>query len=198
MRRLALAMVFLAGCSSEMQPAQRVISDIDRSMRAAAPEAARYVPDQLRDVEAQVGTLKTAFGRNDYTAVLEGAPKVMSAAQALDGAAAAKKNAILRALIEQWSTLAAALPDEVAAIEGRIDVLGRNAGHRTATGIDLEAARARLSRGAAMWSKAQAAFATGNMDEAVAIAKNLDLDLQTLASALEPQSAGIAAPASPR
>jgi hypothetical protein len=36
------------------------------------------------------------------------------------------------------------------------------------------------------------------MDEAVAIAKNLDLDLQTLASALEPQSAGIAAPASPR
>jgi hypothetical protein len=207
MRWIAAMLCVLAGCSSKVEPAQRLISDVDRSVRAAAPEAAQYVPDQLRDVQNRLDSLKAAFERDDYAAVQSAAPGVLTAAQALGGAAAARKNAQLKALNQEWSVLAASVPEDVMAIQGRIEMLGRNAG-RKPSGVDIDAARTRLSHGASLWSKAQAAFATGNMDEAVTIAKSLESQLQNLAASLkvelsepataQPESAAIREPESLR
>lgn len=211
---IATLTLTMAGCSSDMEPAQRRISDIDRTLRSAAPEAAQYVPDQLRDVRRELVSLQEAFARDDYAAVLRGAPVVLRDAQELSGASAASRNALLKALNGAWASLAAAVPDDVAAVQSRIDLLGRTPARRP-TGIDLDAARANLSHGASLWSKAQAAFATGNMDEAVSIAKALESQLQGLAGSLNvelsesaaapphpaaepPESAGITAPGSPR
>ena len=207
MRWIAAMLCVLAGCSSEVEPAQRLISDVDRSVRAAAPEAAQYVPDQLRDVQNRLDSLKAAFERDDYAAVRSAAPGVLAAAQALGGAAAARKNTQLKALNEEWSVLAASVPEDVMAIQRRIEMLGRNAG-RKPSGVDIDAVRTSLSHGASLWSKAQAAFATGNMDEAVTIAKSLESQLQNLAASLkvelsepataQPESAAIREPESLR
>jgi len=199
MRWIALALLAFAGCSNEVAPAQRVISEIDRSIRAAAPEAAQYVPEQLSEVQRRLGMLRAAFERNDYAAVISGAPAVMDAAQALGGAAAARKNVLLKQLNDDWSVLAAEVPNDVSEIQGRLDALSRSGGKKPA-GIDVDAARARLSRDVSLWSKAQAAYATGNLDEAVNTAKLLKSRLHGLAGSLpsQPESAAIRRPASPR
>ena len=181
---MALATIVLAGCASQMEPAQRSISDIEAIVSAASPEAAKYVPDQLTDVQSKLGELKASFDKNDYAAVLTGAPAVLSAAQSLAGAAAAKKDELTKALNEQWSGLAAVLPRSMTAIQSRLGVLGKKSSKQLAAGIDLDAANDRLSNATSLWSKAQAAFATGNLTEAVTTAKTVRSDLDRLASTL--------------
>jgi hypothetical protein len=181
---IALAVIVLAGCASQMEPAQRSISDIEASVSAAAPEAAKYVPDQLTDVQSKLGELKASFDKRDYAAVLTGAPAVMSAAQSLAGAAAAKKDELMKALNEQWSGLAAVLPGSMTALQSRIDLLAKKSSKQPAAGIDLDAARDSLSNAASLWSKAQAAFATGNLSEAVTTAKTVSSNLEGLANTL--------------
>ena len=118
--RIALAVIVLAGCASQMESAQRSISDIEAIVSGASSEAAKYVPDQLTDVQSKLGDLKASFEKKDYAAVLTAAPAVMSAAQSLAGAAAAKKDELTKALNEQWSDLAAVLPGSMTAIQSRM------------------------------------------------------------------------------
>lgn len=184
---IALAAMLLCACTRQLEPAQKAISDIDAVLSANAEQAARYVPEQLGAVRGDLDALKASFGRRDYAAVLAGAPAVMSAAHALAGAATVKKGELAKALNDQWAVMAAALPDAMTAIQNRIDQLAKKAGKKDAAGIDLDEARSSLSGAVSLWSKAQAAFATGNMSEAVASAKTLGANLQALAASLKLQ-----------
>ncbi len=149
-----------------------------------APRTAKYVPDQLTDVRRELGDLKATFDRQDYAAVLKTAPAVMERAQSLKSSAAAKKAELTRALGEEWSGLAARVPGFMTTIQNRIEFLAKKSSRQMAAGIDLDAARGSLSEDTSVWSKAQAAFATGNLGEAVTTAKNLETSLEGLASTL--------------
>ena len=100
-------------------------------------------------------------------------------------AAAAKKDAVLKALNDKWTALAGSVPGYMTAIQNRIDFLGKKANKKAAAGIDLEAAKSGLADAMSLWSKAQAAFAGGNMDEAVSTAQSVKTQVESLAAALK-------------
>jgi len=182
---ISLAAILLTACAGQKEPAQKLIADIESTVAAASTEAAKYVPDQLADVQTQLGALKASFDKQDYAAVVTGAPAVLSSAQSLATAAAAKKDEILKALNDQWTGLAASLPGDVTAIQSRIDFLSKKSSKKLAAGVDLDAAKAGLSDATSLWSKAQAAFAAGNMDEAVSTAKDVQAKIQALATTVK-------------
>jgi hypothetical protein len=190
---IAFAALLLAACTSQMEPAQRSISDIEAALSTAASDAAKYVPDQLTDVRRELGDLKATFDRQDYAGVLKAAPAVMERAQALASAAEAKKADLTRVLGEEWSGLSARLPGYMTTIQSRIEFLAKKSNRKVAAGIDLDAARGSLSEDSSVWSKAQAAFATGNLGEAVTTAKSLETSLEGLASTLKIELKGPAA-----
>jgi hypothetical protein len=182
---ISMAAIVLAACAGQKQPAQKLIGDIEATVTAASAEAAKYVPDQLADVQSKLGALKASFDKQDYAAVVTDGPAVLSAAQTLATAAAAKKDEILKALNDQWTMLAESVPGDVSAIQNRIDVLSRKSGKKQAAGIDLDAAKAGAGDATALWSKAQAAFAAGNLDEAVSTAKDVKVKVEALATSLK-------------
>src|SRR5450432_3285953 len=193
---IAMAAITLAACAGQREPAQKLIGDIDTTVTAASTEAAKYVPDQLADVQVKLGALKASFDKQDYAAVVTGGPAVLNAAQTLATAAAAKKDEILKALNDEWAVLAGSLPQNVTAIQSRIDLLSKKSGKKPAAAIDLNAAKAGLSDAMSLWSKAQAAFASGNLDEAVNTAKDVKAKTDALAASLKLDlSATSAAPA---
>src|ERR1700722_19164722 len=120
----ALLALLLAGCNTQKDSAKTLIAEIDAAVAAAEPEAAKYVPEQLSDVRTQLSGLHAAFDHKDYVGVLNGAPNVLSAAQSLATAAAAKQDEILKALNDDWTDLAAAVPGEVTMLQSRVDLLG--------------------------------------------------------------------------
>ncbi len=193
----------VAGCGRQIEPARQSLGDIQAVVISASADAATYVPDQLAAVQRQLGGLESDFDRKDYAAVLRGAPAVLDAARALAGAADAKKAQQKSEDGRLWTGLAAVLPDRVDAIQRRIDLLaarsGGRAGARGATAPDpnLDAARAALGAAESSWSKAPAAFATGNLEEAVATAKAVDAQLGALAGRLSLSLTPQDAPAAP-
>ena len=182
---LSFALVLLAACAGQRDPAQKMMDDIEAATNAASTDAAKYVPDQLNDVQTKLDDLKTAFSAQDYPAVLARGPALLSEAQGLAGAAAAKKAETEKQLNEEWSALAISVPDELTAIHGRLDMLGQSKNRKLAGGMDLGAANADLDEAASQWSKAQGAFGNGNLDEAVMTGKNAKSKLQTLAGTLK-------------
>ena len=179
------AAMILAACAGQKEPAQKLIGDIDATVTAASDEAAKYVPDQLADVQAKRSALKASFDKQDYAAVVTGAPAVLSAAQDLATAAAAKKDEVLKSLNEEWTRLAATVPAGIAAIQGRIEFLSKKSNKKMAAGIDLDAAKNGVGDLGSLWSKAQAAFAAGNLDEAVGTAKAVKANIEALATSLK-------------
>jgi hypothetical protein len=194
---ISAAVMVLAACAGQKEPAQKLLGDIEATVTAASSEAAKYVPDQLADVQSKLGALKASFDKQDYAAVVTGAPPVLAAAQGLATAAAAKKDEVLKALNDQWTGLAGSLPGDVTAIQSRIDALSKKTAKKAAAAVDLDAAKAGLADATSLWSKAQAAFASGNLDEAVSAAKDVKAKLDAAAAALHldlPASAAAAAP----
>jgi hypothetical protein len=181
----SLALVLLAACAGEKEPAQKLISDIEATVTAASAEAAKYVPDQLIAVQSKLGDLKASYDRHDYAAVVKGAPAVLESAQNLATAAAAKKDEVLKALNDQWTGLAATVPGYLPAIQNRMAFLSKKSNKKAAAGIDLAAATAAFADASSLWSKAQAAFAAGNMNEAVATATDVKSKLQAVAAAIK-------------
>jgi hypothetical protein len=179
---IAVCGFMLAACAKG--PAEKLIKDIETTVNSAAPDAARYVPDQLDDVQKKLGGLKASLDKKDYKAVVNGAPPVMSAAQALASAATAKKVQETKGLHLEWIALATALPGDAGVIQSRIDFLGKIENKKLASGVDLGTAKSGLADATSVWSGAQAAFAAGRLDEAVAIGKSAKTKLEALAKSM--------------
>ncbi len=190
---ISLAAVMLAACASEREPAQKIMNDIEAAVNAASADAAKYVPDQLNDVQTKLDDLKTSFTAQDYKVVVAKGPALLSEAQGLAGAAAAKKAEVMKGLNDQWAALSAEVPGRMTAIQNRIDLLSKKSSRKLVKGIDLEAAKSALSDATSLWSKAQGAFGNGNMEEAVATAKDVKSRLEAVASGLKMELPALAA-----
>jgi hypothetical protein len=113
--------------------------------------------------------------------VLAGAPALLAEAQNLLGDAALKKDAVIKAMAGEWTGLAATVPALVAAVSKRVAMLEKS--KHQAAGVDLAAAKTNMADATAMWSKAQAAFAANNVEEAVTSARSV---FQTQEARLRP------------
>jgi hypothetical protein len=181
----ALLAIVFAGCSNQKDSAQNLLWEIDATISAAEPEAAKYVPEQLAGIRTKLGDLRAAFDKKDYAGVISEGPAVLGSAQSLAMAAAAKKDEILKALNDDWNSLALALPGEVTALQNRVELLETKSGKKLAKGVDIDTAKDRMGEVTSLWSKAQAAFAAGNLNEAVATAKAVKSKADALAGVLK-------------
>jgi hypothetical protein len=182
---VSLMILMLAACAGQKVPAEKLIAEIQTTVTAASTEAAKYIPDQLVAVQAQLGALQASFDKKDYAAVVTGASAVLGAAQSLATDAAAKKDAVLKSLNDKWTALAGSVPGYLMAIENRIDFLSKKANKKAAAGIDVDGAKSALADAMSLWSKAQAAFASGNMDEAVNTAQSVKSKVDAVAAVLK-------------
>jgi hypothetical protein len=188
-------LALLGACTSQREPAQRMMQDIAATLGTVSEDAAKYVPGELIDVQTKLDDLKTAYEAHDYKAVLARGPALLGEAHALAADAAAQKAEIAKSQTEQWTSLAAAVPALFTAVQTRLDLLSEKKNRKMAAGIDLEAAKSALRDATAQWSKAQGAFGNGNMNEAVPTAKDVESRLQALAGTLQAQlPAGLAPP----
>jgi hypothetical protein len=178
----ALGCLLLAGCS-QMEPAQQALAGVETALNAAGDQAAKYIPEQYAKVKASVDELKKSFDAKDYKAVLANAPAVLSAAKELGTTAAAKKDEAVKMATAEWTSLTAAVPGLIAAVQSRVNVLG-NSKHPP-SGVDLNTAKASLSEATAGWSKAQSAATAGSIDDAAALGRAAKDSATTAAAALK-------------
>jgi hypothetical protein len=196
--RFAVAIVAglaLAACASQLEPAKKVLGDIEAAVTAAGADAQQYIPEQVASVNQKLADLKAAFDRKDYKAIITGAPAVLAEAKGLADAAAAKKKEVLEALNTQWTGVSAALPQAVAGLEARVAALKKS--KKLPAGVSKDAvasAGTALGEIKSLWNEATTAFGAGNVQAALDKAKGVKAKADELAARLG-MSAGSAPPA---
>jgi hypothetical protein len=169
-----IAAVLLFACASQKEPAQQAVANIDAALSAIHDSAAKYAPDTLHSVEAQVATLKEDLVKGDYQAVLAAAPAVTTAITALKQDAGAKQSAADAALAQvkqQWRTLSGEVPKLVADLKSQVDTLSTN--HRLPKGVtkaSFETIKTDVASLDTMWTDAGNTLASQD-DYAGAVAK---------------------------
>jgi enoyl reductase-like protein len=185
------AALLIVACTSRMGPAAKnAIDNINTTLAAASADAQKYVPDQLAGVQSKVAALTASYDKQDYGAVMAGAPGVLAEVNGLADAVAAKKDEILKALGDEWRSLAAYIPQSVTAVQARIDELSKS--KRVPKDVDLAAAKSGLADATSAWENAQTAFKSGNAADAVPMANDAKSKLDAAAAALKlslPQAA---------
>jgi hypothetical protein len=188
---LVLAAFAIAGCANKMAPAQKAIADVEAAVAAAGEDATKYIPEQVQAVNDQVANLKAMFDKKDYKGVLAAAPAVLTQAQGLTSAAAAKKTEMMDAYAGEWSTLSSSVPEAVAAIQSRVDVLSKS--KKLPAGMDaatLDSVKTSLAEANTMWSQATEAQAAGDLEQAVTLAQQVKTRTDELLTTLGMTAAG--------
>ena len=178
----SVALLF-AACVNQMEPAKNALDNINSKLSAVAADAQKYVPDQYADAQTKAAALSASYEKKDYTAVINGAPAVLTEVQGLPAAIAAKKDEQVKALGTEWRSLAAAVPQSISAVQTRVDALSK--GKRVPKDVDLGAAKSGLADANTAWGKAQDAFKAGNPDDAVAAGKDAQGKVAAAAYALK-------------
>jgi hypothetical protein len=187
-RTLALVLVaaLLSACApGDEAPARKAIDQISAAIESAGPDATKYVPGHVAALEGQVTKLKIRFYDKDYKAIVEDAPAILDRAKGLASTAAAKKAEIAKVLDGEWDKIVTDVPASIASAEKYVD--GLIASKKTAPGMTQEmvaSARTGIDEQKALWEKATAAKAAGDLEQAVTIGAHVKRRLENLVAAL--------------
>jgi hypothetical protein len=155
---------FLAmSCSLSKTPAQLAIKTAEEAMNTVRNEAAKFVPEQLAEMEAALAGAKQAFEKGDYKAALASAKDLPAKVQDLGTAIEAKK----AALPQDWKALSAEMPKLIAGVKTAV---------ANAKGVDksvLTDAKTAVNGMPETWKQAQKEFKAGNLFEAVTKASGI-------------------------
>jgi hypothetical protein len=171
----------LVGCASDKGPAEVALKAAEEAVAAAKAEAARYVPDQAKAIEAALAAAKDKFAKGDYKAALTDAQALPAKVKEVASAAAAKKAELTKA----WEGVSAGMPQVVEAIKSRVDTLSQAKKlPANMTADKLAAAKAGLAELTQSWTTATEAFKAGNLPDAMGTATAMKAKAAELLGAL--------------
>ena len=164
--------LIIFGCASQKEPAEQAVANINEALGSVHDAAAKYAPDGLQSVEAQVATLKDNLSKGDYKKVLADAPAVTTALANLQQAAIAKQEEAdtkLAQTKQQWRTLSADVPKMIAAIQSRVEELSKSRRlPKRVSKTSSESAKASHESLNSTWTEASSAGANGDYAGGVA------------------------------
>ena len=180
---MSIAIMAIAACSNLQDPAKHAVESVDAALVAAGPAAKRYRAEQFAALQARAAELKASFDKGDYNKVLGDAPTLINDIQALGAIASAKREQVRKTLAATWPKLTASIPDSIAAVQARIDVLSKN--KKDAAKVDVDAAKASMANVGTLWSQAQDTFMSGDVEAAVDIVKQVQSKIEAAAASLK-------------
>jgi hypothetical protein len=179
---LSLLTLLAAACASKMEPAQQAIDAINDTV-ANAKDAAKYVPEQVTNVQNGLAELKASFAKQDYGAVLDRAPAMLDEANALEGAATAKRDQLRAGMLTEYKVLSASMPKLMDSVQSRLDALSQT--RHVPKDVDLATAKSDFGDASAQWKSAQSVYRSGTIEDALAAAKGAKDKLEAAATALK-------------
>jgi hypothetical protein len=119
------ALLGLAGCASQKEPAEQAMAGLEESLKTSGAEIQKQLPERYAEIEAKVAELRASMEQESYGDVVEGA-----AAAANDIKRAIADSRVARAqnqvkLEAEWNELMDTMPKMIAAIDRKIAAQGR-------------------------------------------------------------------------
>jgi hypothetical protein len=174
---IAAASLLATGCAKQKAPATNAVEAIEASLAEVRADAAKYAPDGLKGVEAQLARLNTSLENKEYENVLAGTPQLQKAVDSLKSAVTAGKaqaKSAYAAAKTEWDSLNVEVPKMVETIQARVDELSKKS--RLPWGVskdEFAGAKSGLESMKSLWAEAKSQANNGDAVEAVGKAKTV-------------------------
>jgi hypothetical protein len=184
------ALALAAAACSQKDPAQEAIAAAEGALAAVYEDAQKYLPERYAEVKAELEAGRKAFDEERYAEAIAAVKDVPAHAEALSKEVVAARQQKLSELNVEWARLAGSLPGLLTNIGARLSELGGM--RRLPVGTDkqvLDEANAAYASARSAWNEAGTAFAAGDLETAVARARDAEGTAQDLVARLGIQAA---------
>ena len=189
-RIVALAAIAIAATAcSQKDPAADAIAAAEGALAAVYDDAQKYLPERYAEVKAELDAGRKAFDEERYADAITAVKEVPAHAEALSKEVVAAKQKKLSDLNADWARLSGSLPGLMTSIGARLAELGKM--RRLPAGMDkqlLDEANAAHASANAAWDEAGQAFNAGDLETAVAKARDAEGTAQDLVARLGMQA----------
>jgi hypothetical protein len=123
---LALAaLIGLAGCASQKEPAEQAMAALEESLKTSGAEIQKQLPERYAEIEAKVAELRASMEQKSYGDVVTGAAEAKADIKraVADSRVARAQNQVK--MEAEWEELMDSMPKMIAAIDKKIADQGR-------------------------------------------------------------------------
>lgn len=163
---LAAAVLGLAGCGSQKEPAEQAMAAIDKTLADSGAQVQKYLPERYEAIDARIKALRDAMAQEQFGQVVSDAAGVTDELRRAVADAMIERAKTRAAMETEWTALIETMPAMVAAVDKKIAVQGS----KPPKGMDKDAWKALVeSYDAAResWGKAAAEMTTANFEATV-------------------------------
>ena len=183
------ALALAAAACSQKKPAEEAIAAAEGALQAVYDDAQKYLPERYAEVKGELDAGRKAFDEERYADAITAVKDVPAHAEALSKEVVAAKQKKLSELNADWERLSGSLPGLLTNIGARLAELGKM--RRLPEGMDkqvLDEANAAHASANAAWGEASQAFNAGDLETAVAKARDAEGTAQDLVARLGMQA----------
>ncbi|MEX2148747.1 MAG: hypothetical protein WD793_00895 [Steroidobacteraceae bacterium] len=119
------ALIGLAGCASQKEPAEQALAELEESLKTSGAEIQKQLPERYAEIEAKVAGLRTSMEQESYGDVATGAAEAKADIKraVADSRVARAQNQVK--MEAEWEELMESMPKMIAAIDKKIATQGR-------------------------------------------------------------------------
>ena len=168
---IAAAILGLAGCASQKEPAQQALAAIEKTFEESGADIEKYLPERHAEVSASIASLREAMSKENFGDVVADARSVQDA---LRRAVADSRISHAQMRIEmesEWAELTKNMPGMIDAVDKKIAAQGS----RPPKGMEKDAWKSTIQAYDAArdsWSKAAGEITTANFEASVLAARD--------------------------
>lgn len=162
----AAAILGLAGCASQKEPAEQAMAAIDKTLADSGAQLQKYLPERYEEIEANIKALRDAMAKEQFGQVVSDAAGVTNELRRAVADAMIERAKTRAAMETEWSALIESMPAMISAVDKKLAVQGS----RPLKGMDKDAWKALVeSYDAARdsWGKGAAEMTTANFEATV-------------------------------
>lgn len=163
---VAAAMLGLAGCGSQKEPAEQAMAAIEKTLTDSGAQVQKYLPERYEAIDARIKTLRDAMAQEQFGQVVTDAAGVTDELRRAVADAMIERAKTRAAMEAEWTALIETMPGMVAAVDRKLAVQGS----RPPKGMDKDAWKTLVeSYDAAResWGKAAAEMTSANFEATV-------------------------------
>jgi len=167
----AVAILGLAGCASQKEPAEQALAAIEKTFGESGAAIEKYLPERHAEVSASIASLREAMSKEEFSDVVAQAGSVQDALRRAI-ADSRIKHAQMRVEMEsEWTELTKSMPGMIEAVDKKIATQGS----RPPKGMEKDAWKSTIQAYDAArdsWSKAAGEITTANFEASVLAARD--------------------------
>lgn len=167
----AAAVIGLAACGNQREPAEQAMAAIEKSMTDSGAQLQKYLPERYEAINARVVALREAMTKEQFGTVVADAPAVTGELRRGIADAMIERAKTRAAMEAEWTALIESMPAMITAVDRKIAVQGS----RPPAGMDKAAWKALTENYDAAresWGKAAEGMTRANFEETVLAARD--------------------------